>query len=117
MKELNVELTDEQVKETTGGSTKMPNPFSNGGFADMDNPFARRETVTTNPQVFSGAGHVPGEAWPTDIGLLYMVKAGDSLYQIALAHGMTLKELEQLNTHITNFKWIHPGDVIMLKKY
>lgn len=101
------ELKDEAIVEAAGGFANMPNPFDKK---------KKKETVTLNPRVFDGTGHKPGEAWTTPEGILYMVKTGDSLYQIALSHGMTLNELEQLNTHITNFKWIHPGDVIMLSK-
>lgn len=116
MENLNKELTDEQVANAAGGFANMPNPFSDGGFANMPNPFSKPEHVTSNPKVFSGAGHNQGEVWTTEQGVMYMVKPGDSLYQIAISNGMTLKELEQLNTHITNYKWIHPGDVIMLRK-
>lgn len=110
------ELKDEAIAEAAGGIANMPNPFSGEGFANMPNPFAKTETVTVNPKVFDGAGHRQGESWTTSQGILYMVKPGDSLYQIAMSHGMTLSQLEQLNTHITNFKWIHPGDVIMLSR-
>lgn len=115
MKDEKVELTDEQVVDAAGGIANMPNPFS-GGFANMPNPFANTEHVTVNPKVFDGTGHANGETWTTEQGVMYKVKAGDSMYQISLAYGMPLKDLEQLNTHITNFKWIHPGDVIMLKR-
>lgn len=110
------ELKDEAVVEAAGGIANMPNPFSGEGFANMPNPFANKETVTVNPKVFDGTGHNQGETWTTPLGTMYMVKRGDSLYQIALSHGMTLNQLEKLNTHITNFKWIHPGDVIMLSR-
>lgn len=108
------ELKDEVIAEAAGGIANMPNPFSGEGFANMPNPFANTTKVTVNPKVFDGAGHRPGETWTTPQGTFYMVKSGDSMYQIALAHGMTLAQLEDLNTHITNFQWIHPGDVIML---
>lgn len=100
MKYIQNELTDEQLAGTAGGFANAPKPVK----------------VTTNPQVFSGAGHAQGDTWNAPGGTYYMVKAGDSLYKIARRNNMKLDDLEALNCHITNFQWIHPGDVIMLKK-
>lgn len=50
---------------------------------------------------------------PTPSTGTYTVKAGDSLYRIAMNHGLTLNELIALNPSKANM--IHPGDVLIIK--
>lgn len=50
---------------------------------------------------------------PTPTNGTYTVKAGDSLYRIAINHGLTLNELIALNP--TKANMIHPGDVLQVK--
>ncbi len=107
MEELNKELTEAQVEETVGGRHHV--------FPNMPNPFYNPDPVTSNAQIYDAEGHTPGQTWKSGTNLMYVVKSGDSLYQIALDHNLPLDAVKKLNPQIVNFKWIHPGDVIMLR--
>lgn len=113
MEELKKELTEEQAAGTAGGFANMPNPFADNGFANMPNPFAN--PVTTNGVMYDGEGHSQGETWMNGSMMMYIVKSGDSLFQISNDHGVKLGDVKALNPQITNPQWIHPGDVLRLK--
>lgn len=101
MEELKKELTEEQAAETAGGVfPNMPNPFYN--------------PVTYNDAIYSGEGHFPGQTWQVDNCMMYMVKSGDTLANIAAAHNVDYSAMMALNPQIKNSHWIHPRDVIML---
>jgi LysM domain len=42
---------------------------------------------------------------------IYRVRLGDTAYNIAMAHGMQLDRLRQLNPEKTDFDHIEPGDI------
>ena len=47
--------------------------------------------------------------------MVYVVKKGDTLYQIAKTHGLNLKRLLELNPDISNQSLIFPGQQILLR--
>lgn len=104
MEELKKELNEEQAADVDGGVfPNMPNPFFN--------------PVTHNDAIYSGEGHVPGESWQSGNALMYMVKSGDTLFNIATAHHVDYSAMMSLNPQIKNSHWIHPRDVIMLSDH
>lgn len=64
-------------------------------------------TTTTTSSTATGTCH------PTAAST-YKVKSGDTLYDIAIAHGFTLDSVEAVNPQIPNFNEIYPGEVINL---
>ncbi|MBQ2676376.1 MAG: LysM peptidoglycan-binding domain-containing protein [Clostridia bacterium] len=44
--------------------------------------------------------------------LAYTVKSGDTMYEIAMEHGLTLSEIAKLNPQIKNLDLIHVGDTV-----
>ena len=48
-------------------------------------------------------------------GNLYVVKPGDTAFNIAILHGMTLDQLQQLNPNKKNLALIQPGNQIVVK--
>lgn len=83
------------------------------------------ELLRLNPQI-----QIPSRIYPGDILRLperkeepekpenktVVVKAGDTLSEIALRHGLSLSEILRLNPEITNPSLIYPGQIIRVRE-
>lgn len=52
------------------------------------------------------------DSCPAGWGANYVVVSGDTMWRIAINHGVNLSDLIAANPHITDPHWIYPGDVL-----
>ena len=64
--------------------------------------------------VLPGAAVEPPPTPPATNTLRYVVRAGDTLYAIAQAHGTTLREILELNPDLNPWR-LRVGDVLLLR--
>lgn len=69
--------------------------------------------ITTQPPLNPLPPVITKQPLP-QLGALYTVKAGDSVWRIAQSHGVSMDDLVKWN-NISNFT-IHPGEVLILKQ-
>lgn len=72
------------------------------------------ELIFANPQITNPNLIYPGQILhiPSNDSLTYIVKKGDTLWQIAQEHGMQLNDLIAKNPQIQNPNLIIPGEII-----
>jgi LysM repeat protein len=68
--------------------------------------------VVTPTHSGGGGGAAPASGGSHGSGGSYTVKPGDNLYDIAMANGMSLSQIEALNPQIKDFDLIYPGQKI-----
>jgi lipoprotein NlpD len=97
------------------GCASTPAPVSNYSFGGSGQPAAAASTAQTpmrhqGAQTFGLGGHANGTVGASG----YTVAPGDTLYSIAFANGMDVRDLASLNDIRPPYV-IHPGQVLKLK--